>query len=292
MSKKFQSGDIIENYRLADCCGEGAYGTVFLASNLTTGQKVALKIIEIPRTGNRWKREVAGLTNYCRIRHPNLLPVFHVGEFEECIYYTMEPADNLTPKTGYTPDTLANRLQRGRLSPPEIKEMTCGLLDGLEELHRHGLVHRDIKPDNIIWCNGRPTLADVGLISPLENISFAGSPGFFLPEFFENPDGREKRNDLYALGKVMYCALTGNAVTEYPSFPKDLPMEGTGTVVRCYTRVCEKNSSIADVAGFRSLLPSKAVAMVRRLPWWSYIIPAFVVGRIIIWILRIISPTS
>lgn len=269
MSKKFHPGSIIENYRLTDCCGEGAYGTVFLASNLTTGQKVALKVIEIPRTGNRWKREIAGLTNYCRIRHPNLLPVFHVGEFDECVYYTMEPADNLTPETGYTPDTLANRLQQGRLSPYGIKEMTCGLLDGLEELHRHGLVHRDIKPDNIIWSNGRPTLADIGLVTAGKDMSFAGTPGFFRPELFEHPDGRENQNGLYALGKVMYCALTGNAVTDYPSFPKDLSLKGTGELVRCYTQVCDRNSSISDVSGFRNLLLTVSAGRRRNYhPWW------------------------
>lgn len=281
MNRKFQSGDTIENYRLADCCGEGAYGTVFLAANLTTGQKVALKIIEIPRTGNRWKREVAGLTSYCQVRHPNLLPVFHVGEIDGCIYYTMEPADNLTPEAGYTPDTLANRLQRGRLSPHEVKEMTCGLLDGLEELHRHSLVHRDIKPDNIIWSHGRPTLADIGLVSPGKDMSFAGTFGFFRPELFENPNGRENQNDLYALGKVMYCALTGNAVTDYPSFPRNLDLKGAGSIVRCYTKVCEQKSLITDSAGFRTLLLTVAKEGKSTFRLWKVLLLAFILTKLL-----------
>ena len=216
----YNVGDTICNCTLLQKCGEGAYGVVWLARD-TIGANVALKII---KNGGRYsERELAGLKNYKDCNHPNLLKIRYVEITDAQIICIMDAADDLNHGNGeYKPDTLANRLRKyGRLDGKEITDMLDGLLSGLEELHKNGLVHRDIKPDNILWLNGRATLADVGLIAFEGAGSLVGTPGFLSPRVLEgNP--AEASDDFYALGKVIYCALTGLAVTEYPSIPADM----------------------------------------------------------------------
>ena len=210
-------------YRLTAECGSGAYGRVFVAENTLTGQLVALKVIS--GGGRRLERELQGLIRYRSCNHPNLLTVHHIDRLDDgSIYYTMDLADNLADSPDeYLPDTLAKRLeQRGPLSAECVRKLAEELLDGLEALHRLGLVHRDVKPDNILWIGGRAVLSDIGLISETDAVSFAGTPGFLSPELSTGKRSAAPRDDFYALGKTLYCALTGEAVGSYPSFPKKL----------------------------------------------------------------------
>lgn len=210
-------------YRLTSECGSGAYGRVFVAENILTGQRVALKVIS--GSGRQLERELQGLIRYRSCNHPNLLTVHHIDRLDDgSIYYTMALADNLADSPDeYLPDTLANRLERRGPLPAEYVQKLAGeLLDGLEALHRLGLVHRDVKPDNILWIGGRAVLSDIGLVAEAEAVSFAGTPGFLSPELSAGKRNAVSRDDFYALGKTLYCALTGDAVGRYPSFPKKL----------------------------------------------------------------------
>ena len=210
-------------YRLTAECGSGAYGRVFVAENTLTGQLVALKVIS--GGGRRLERELQGLIRYRSCNHPNLLTVHHIDRLDDgSIYYTMDLADNLADSPDeYLPDTLAKRLeQRGPLSAECVRKLAEELLDGLEALHRLGLVHRDVKPDNILWIGGRAVLSDIGLVTEADAVSFAGTPGFLSPELSTGKRNATSRDDFYALGKTLYCALTGEAVGSYPSFPKKL----------------------------------------------------------------------
>ena len=137
-------------YRLTAECGSGAYGRVFVAENTLTGQLVALK--GISGGGRQLERELQGLIRYRSCNHPNLLTVHHIDRLDDgSIYYTMDLADNLADSPNeYLPDTLAKRLeQRGPLSAECVRKLAEELLDGLEALHRLGLVHRDVKPDKL-----------------------------------------------------------------------------------------------------------------------------------------------
>lgn len=253
----YNVGDTICNCTLLQKCGEGAYGEVWLARD-AIGARVALKII---KNGGRYsERELAGLKNYKDCNHPNLLKIRYVEITQDYIYCTMDAADDLNHGNGeYQPDTLANRLNKfGRLDGKEITDMLDGLLSGLEELHKHGLVHRDIKPDNILWVNGRATLADVGLIAFEGAGSLVGTPGFLSPRVLEgNP--AEASDDFYALGKVIYCALTGLAVTEYPSLPIDVTISMDANLNKALRESC--SHPVKSTAEFRKLLNGKSVSV-------------------------------
>jgi len=255
--------DFEENDRLCGCtliskCGEGAYGEVWLAED-AIGTRVALKIV---RNGGRCsERELRGLRNYRDCNHPNLLKIRHVEITEALICCTMDAADDLNRGEGeYLPDTLANRLNRfGRLDGDEILAMLDGLLAGLEELHKNGLVHRDIKPDNILWVNGRPTLADAGLIAPDGRGSLAGSPGFLSPRLLAGEGAPQASDDFYALGKVIYCALTGLAVSEYPGLPADMTISVNAGLNRALCESCSR--PVDSAAEFRELLAESGCAI-------------------------------
>ena len=264
----YNAGDKLCNCTLLQKCGYGSYGEVWLTED-AIGTRIALKILR----GKYSEREVAGLKRYKDCNHPNLLKIRYVEINDDVICYTMDAADDLNCGKGeYSPDTLANRLnQFGRLDGKEITAMVEGLLDGLEELHSKGLVHRDIKPDNILWVNGRATLADVGLIANDGANSLAGTPGFLSPRVMEGKPA-ESCDDFYALGKVIYCAMTGLAVKEYPSLPTDMTISMDANLNRVVRESC--TNPIHSTAEFRQLLAGKKVVQgiqktkkTRVIPW-------------------------
>lgn len=242
----YNTGDIIGDYKLLARCGEGAYGTVFLAENQISGHQVALKIIY--RHGNSFERELKGLRQYQQIcRRTNLLQIYHVGEEADLFYYTMDAADPLGDGE-YIPKTLANVLKiKGRLSPEEIRKMAEELFILLTELHRHGILHRDIKPDNILWIDGQAVPGDIGLATADPQTMLAGTPGFVPPEVLAGIRPPEEKDDFYALGKVLYCALTRKPASAFPEFPESRTLTGSAGIIKLYNKLCggEKLESIS-----------------------------------------------
>jgi WD40 repeat protein len=181
---------------------------------------------------------------------------------ESFFYYAMETADNavtgsplapfeslpvdLTEAQGvadaYRPLTMTEKLHAGRLTPAECIRHGLDLAEALAHLHANGLVHRDVKPSNIIFVGGRAKLADVGLVTRLDAtlISLAGTPGF-VPM---HGAGKET-GDLYALGKVLYLMATGRAVSDpfcLPPGHENLPDEERAALAELravYNRACE-----------------------------------------------------
>jgi eukaryotic-like serine/threonine-protein kinase len=119
----------------------------------------------------------------------------------------------------YTPHTLRHDLKgRGRLPVREAFEIGLALSEALAHLHGHGLVHRDIKPSNIIFVGGRPKLADIGLVTDTgDSRSMVGTEGYLPPEGVGTPAA-----DVYAMGMVLYEALTGLDRHQFPNLPADL----------------------------------------------------------------------
>lgn len=242
----------------------GAYGRVFLARNVLTQHQVALKLL--PLSAKVTARELQGLKNYRECRHPNLLQIHHIDQAEGVLYYTMDAADNLAGTGGgYEPDTLAARLaHRKSLPAGEVAKMAAELLEGLDCLHRRNLLHRDIKPDNILWVDGRATLADIGLTTDSRNASLVGTPGFMSGELLSGKRRRTREDDLYALGKVIYCALTGCAVCDYPHYPQSVTISEAAPLIRAYTAACRSPSTVKSSQEMKRLLTAPAETAARR----------------------------
>lgn len=216
--------------------GEGAYGKVWVVRN-AIDQWQALKVIYLAKFDNHtdpFDREFNGISRYKPIsdRHPGLLRVDFVSRKREgYFYYVMELGDALAPgwehdPASYRPRDLASvRAQAAnkRLPVRECIRLGVALSDALEFLHQQGLTHRDIKPQNIIFVNGQPKLADVGLtaeIRPAEvERTFVGTPGY-MPPPPERPGTPQA--DIYSLGMVLYVSSTGRAPTFFPEIATTL----------------------------------------------------------------------
>ncbi len=250
----YGAGDTLEGYKLLAKCGEGAFGSVFLAGNETTQQQFALKILY--KHGRHHEHELKGLIAYQeKCRHANLMRIYHIGQNEDCIFYVMDAADNLNPNGEYLPDTLGNRLkQQKRLAPGQIRSMLNELLSGLEILHSAGLLHRDIKPDNILWVNGQAVLGDIGLVTANKSVSFAGTPGFISPDIWNGKRDFAPQDDLYALAMTLYCAFSGESPRKYPELSLSLTLGGGRDIIKMYNAVLAAGSSVRTVADWRSFL--------------------------------------
>src|SRR5438445_2654027 len=119
----------------------------------------------------------------------------------------------------YTSRTLKLDLhRRGRLPFDECLDLALALTTALEHLHQNGLMHRDVKPANIIFINGKPKLADIGLVVGVDaTMSFVGTEGYIPPEGPTTPQA-----DIYSLGKVLYEAATGRDRQDFPELPTNV----------------------------------------------------------------------
>ena len=237
---KYKAGDQIESFRLILECGSGTYGTVYLAESLVTGQRFALKII--PENSLFSQRELRGIVQYMQIcPRSGLMQVYYAGQCGDSFYYAMDAADSLDPDPAadYQPDTLENRMKReGRIAPSKLLEIAKQTEEKLRLLHQKGFLHRDIKPGNILFINGEAVPGDIGLLTGTPGSTLAGTPGFLAPEAAAGVRPFAPQDDFYALGKTLYCALTGYPPDKYPAFPPELSLTDCKEVIALYNRWC------------------------------------------------------
>ena len=251
-------GDMFAGVRITDLCGQGGCGTVYLAED-AVGERVAVKIINTPDQ----QRELRGVQAYMKIMResPHLLQIRHVGIEQDTLFYVMPACDPYPGVPGYLPDTLGSRLKfRGRLDPETVLDIVRKIASAVAVLHRAGLLHRDIKPDNIIFIHGEPVLSDPGLICSLDlSVSLAGSLGFLPPECFAGKENNSKQSDIYALGKVFYCAVTGLPPGVFPKLPRDLSSPVCRRLLPVVLRACneKKKRRFDDIAEFQKSLPAR-----------------------------------
>ena len=224
----------IPDYELIRKIGSGGFGEVWIA-RAVTGAFRAVKIVH-RRPGDEasFLREFSGIRRFTEfaLGKPGLLALLHVGRDEAAgiLYYVMELADdavqgpNIDPAT-YVPGTLREHLQRrGALPVAEVVQLGVDLAQALVNLHAAGLVHRDVKPSNVILVGGVPKLADVGLVTEQgERRTYVGTPGYVPPEGPGLPTA-----DIYALGKLLYELATGNPARDFPRLPGKLPADREG----------------------------------------------------------------
>ncbi len=253
-------GDKIKSYTIKSICGSGAFGTVYMVSDIL-GNRVALKLLSgTVHSG----LELQALIRYHSCRHPNLLTVFHIDRLEDGRYfYTMELADAFSETETYSPDTLQARLEkRGKIPPFETERIIRELLSGLSLLHRSHLLHRDIKPGNILFVKKRALLADIGLVTGKQGASIRGTPGFLPPDLLTTGRAMSEADDLYALGKLLYCMLTGEAPERFPSTPETLQTAQEKKLMAIAEAAC--SGQVSSTQKFLELLDSGIVLQKKR----------------------------
>jgi WD40 repeat protein len=213
----------VPDHTLRRVIGRGSYGEVWDARNVM-GTPRAVKVVRRQDfdSARPFEREFEGIQRYEPVSrtHAGLVQVLHVGKDDAgaCFYYVMELADNASAEgEDYIPRTLRGELQRRRNLPvEECIEIGITLASALGHLHKSGLVHRDVKPSNIIFVDGVAKLADVGLVAQLsDSRSMVGTEGYFAPEGTGQP-----RSDVFSLGKVLYECVTGQDRMNFPDIPE------------------------------------------------------------------------
>ncbi len=218
------------HFELAGLVGRGGAGKVYEACNLETGLTVALKLLEF----RPLETSAAGIRRLRRegrvattIAHRNVVAVFDLGIIDGVCYIEMELVEGMS---------LREHVRRRGLLPADEARDLCGqMLTGLACLHEARIVHRDVKPGNVLLdASGRARLTDFGLSRFMEETTsesgsakLLGSPHFMAPEQWRG-EGVSERTDVDGAGLVLYDTLTGQ-----------LPCEGEQPVARMYRHLNE-----------------------------------------------------
>src|SRR5258708_3653923 len=215
-SQPFQT---IGNYDLLEKVAEGGMGSIYKGRHRETGQIVALKVMPSHMAGNavllkRFEQEFRAAS---LLDHPNIVRALDYGEAGSSPYLVMEFVDG---------ESLGQKLERdGKMPETEAIKVIAQVAQGLHRAHKQGMIHRDVKPDNIlVMPDGTAKLADLGLVKEVEadlNLTRTGrglgTPHFMAPEQFRNAKNADARCDIYSLGATLYMMVTG-----------DLPFKSNG----------------------------------------------------------------
>lgn len=212
-------------YTLERELGGGGMSQVFLAEETALGRKVVVKVLPPGRTGDvnieRFKREIQVAA---RLQHAHIVPVLSAGETNGLPYYTMPFVDG---------ESLRAKLARGALSTTETVNILRDVARALAYAHERGVVHRDIKPDNVMLSGGSAVVTDFGIAkaisasrtdSPDATLTQVGTslgtPTYMAPEQAAGDPSTDHRADLYAFGCMAYEMLVGE-----PPFVEKSPQQ-------------------------------------------------------------------
>jgi len=193
---------------LVERLGHGSVATVYRGRSQASGQEVAVKVIRDDHTQEERARFLREGQAAASIASPHVVRVFGSGQVREHLYLMMELVDG---------ESLGGRLvASGPLSCQVAVRLGCDVAHGLSALHAHGIMHRDIKPDNILIApGGRAKITDLGLAklpsdSNLTSVdALVGTPLYLAPEAILHPSTISIAGDIYSLGATLFHALTG-----------------------------------------------------------------------------------
>ncbi len=231
------AGSIFADHEILSVAGRGGMAVVYRARHVPLKREVALKLIapeysSDPEFRTRFQRECEAAAS---VQHPNVVSVYHAGEEDGSLYVTMRFVEGTD---------LAHVLaDEGRLAPERAVELVEQVAAALDAAHRRGLVHRDVKPGNVlIDASGQALLTDFGVHKDLraDNAQtvaggFVGTFDYAAPEQFKS-EPADARTDVYALGGVLFHALTGR-----PPFP------GDNNVAKMFAHVETAPTSVSEL---------------------------------------------
>ena len=244
-----------DRYEIEAPLADGSSASIFVANDIRHGRRVALKVLRPDASAAfsdvRFVREIKFLAH---LQHPNILALYDSGLAAGLLYYVMP----------YVPgESLRARLEREhRLSTRDAVRIACQLAGALDYAHRHGIIHRDIKPDNILLAETHAMLMDFGiaraiglaagdqLTSPLA--VGPGTPAYMSPEQFIPGAELDGRTDVYSLGTVVYAMLSG-----------ELPFDPAGGRTSLMRKLAQPAPDLAGV--MPGISPAIAAVVARAL---------------------------
>jgi tetratricopeptide (TPR) repeat protein/tRNA A-37 threonylcarbamoyl transferase component Bud32/TolB-like protein len=242
-----------DRYEIVREVGAGGMATVYLATDVRHQRRVALKVLRTELSATmgpqRFVQEVRVTAN---LQHPHILPLFDSGEADGFLYYVMPFVDG---------ESLRDRLTReGELPVPEAARLLRDVVDALASAHAMGIVHRDVKPENILLSGRHAMVTDFGVAKAvseatgrhkLTTVGVAlGTPAYMAPEQAAADEQIDHRADIYAVGAVAYELLTGR-----PPFMGRTPQQVLAA------QVTEKPSPVTEL---RAAVPPGLESLVMR----------------------------
>jgi len=210
---------LADRYRVERELGGGGMARVFLAEDLRHRRRVAIKVMrpELAHAARteRFRREVGTVA---ALAHPRILPLIDSGAHDDLLYFVMPYVAG---------GSLRERMAReGPLPIADAIAVARAVADGLAHAHTAGVIHRDVKPENVLLLDGEPVLADFGLARPVQGGAgdsltvsgvTMGTPGYMSPEQLGGGDAVDARTDVYNLGLLLYEMLAGQPAYTAPS---------------------------------------------------------------------------
>ncbi|MEZ4403630.1 MAG: protein kinase [Kofleriaceae bacterium] len=232
-------------YELLERIGQGGMGEVFRALDRELDEQIALKVVRaqvarVPGVLDRFRAEVKLAR---RVTHTNVARTYELGHSDALVFFTMELV---------TGESLASRLATGPLVRDDAIAVTVALCDALAAAHAVGVIHRDLKPDNILLASdGRIVLTDFGVavLSSARDDGSSGTPRYMAPEQARG-EAPTPRVDVYALGLVLYEMVTG-----HPAFTGDV-----GTVLDAKQRPAFRPPALDRIEPGLAAVITRAIA--------------------------------
>ena len=292
-------GALGEAYTIERELPRGGMSRVFLAGENALGRKVVIKVLapELAATlsAERFKREIMLAA---RLQHPHIVPLLHAGQAGTSLYYTMPFVEG---------ESLRERMSGRRMELAEVARILEEVASALGYAHAQGVVHRDMKPENVLFFHGQAVVLDFGIAKALTASAASedsaaritqrgmslGTPAYIAPEQAAGDPDLDHRADIYALGVVTYEMLCGHPpfagrtpqqvmaahATQKPEpisrRRHDTPSELAAMVMRCLEKhPIDRPASATEIARMAAVTPMQGTRVVMpgggawRIPGW------------------------
>lgn len=194
-------------YTIEKLLGHGAHSVVFLAKDRETGKHVAVKLVSTPELESFSRAFVETAGKIKEVESPNVLKINDFGQYAGRFYIILEFAEG---------GDLARLLKQRKLSEGETVKLALDLIKGLKEFEKHGIVHFDIKPENIMISGNEYKLGDFGIAEQRETATIPikteiwSTAAYLPPEYLNDSSAVSIKSDIYSLGITLYQAITGD----------------------------------------------------------------------------------